>query len=87
MTMIVLVGYIEVHPLQEGGVHAKLTEACAGLQVWKVSWLKSNMYICLCYNYYRVKTTIDSSSDSDFEEKPVPKVAHTAISSDDSEVQ
>ena len=32
-TMIVFVGYGEVHPLQEGGTHAKLTEACAGLQV------------------------------------------------------
>ena len=32
-TMIVLVGYGEVHPLREGCAHAKLAEACAGVQV------------------------------------------------------
>ena len=31
-TMIVLVGYEEVHPLREGCAHAKFAEACAGLK-------------------------------------------------------
>ena len=67
-TMIVLVGYGEVHPLQEGGTHAKLTEACAELQVCKVKlahcWW-AYVSDVLCYNYNRFKTTFDSSSDSD----------------------